>query len=190
MTICHEATKGYQGMYLRQTLRNIGVFSLFTLVVTGSAQASDYGYATISLKDGMEQTIQLSLNGPKQTLTSLGKSMYLPDVRVTSSGSPNSIVSLPGSECFTNCDRVELEAKGTTTGRVILSFNVKHKDVPRFRPLLAQSDGSFYNPEATGWTIEGTVLIRDKQVLPLVLTSSGEQVGTLRWLNGTPEQGR
>ena len=67
---------------------------------------------------------------------------------------------------------------------------VKHKDVPRFRPLLAQSDGSFYNPEATGWSIEGTVLIRDKQVLPLVLTSSGEQVGTLRWLNGTPEQGR
>ncbi|MFT8419853.1 MAG: hypothetical protein ABF636_13645 [Acetobacter sp.] len=167
MTICHEATKGYQGMYLRQTLRNMGVFSLFTLIVTGSAQASDYGYATISLKDGMEQTIQLSLNGP------------------------NSIVSLAGPKCFTNCDRVELEAKGTTTDRVILSFNIKHKDVPRLRPSMVRSDGStIYNPDPTGWTLEGAVLIRDKQVLPLVLTSSGEQVGTLRWLNGTAEQGR
>lgn len=177
-------------MYLRQTLRNIGIFSLFTLIDTGSALASDYGYATISLKDGMEQTIQLSLNGSKQTLTSLGQSLYLPDVRLTSSGTQHSIATLPRPECFTNCDRVELEAKGTTTGRVILRFNVKHKDVPRLRPSLIQSDGSLYNPEATGWTIEGTVLIRDRQVLPLVLTSSGEQVGTLRWLNGTSEEGR
>lgn len=173
-------------MCIVQTLRHYGVYGLFALIVTSTAQASDYGFATISLKDGTEQTIQLVLNGPKQTLTSFRNSMYLPDVRDTSSGTQNSISTLSRPECSNNCDRVELEAKGTISGRVILRFNVVHKDVLRLRPSLIQREGSIQNPEITGWTIEGAVLIRERQVLPLVLTSSGEQVGTLTWKNAPP----
>lgn len=175
-------------MCIHKTLRIFGVCGLFTYIVTANAQASEYGFAKISLKDGTVQTVQLELNGPKKTLTSYRNVMYLPDVRTTLSGTQNSIATLPRPECFNNCDRVELEAKGTSVGRVILRFNVEHRDVPRLRPSLSQSDGSIYNTETTGWTIKGAVLIGDRQVLPLVLTSSGEQVGTLTWVGEPPER--
>lgn len=176
-------------MCIRQTLRNFGVYGLFTLIVTSAAQASDYGFATISLKDGTEQTIHLALNGPKQTLTSFRNAMYFPDERDTSAGIQNSITSVPRSECFNNCDRVELEAKGTTGGRVILRFNVEHRGLPKLHALSIQNGRSIFQAEQTGWTIEGAVLIRERQVLPLVLTSSGEQVGTLTWKNEPSERG-
>lgn len=174
-------------MCLRKTLGFFGVYGLFALVATGSSQASENGFATISLKDGTVQTIHLELNGPKQTHTAFRNDQYLPDVRTTSSWPQKSLATLPRPECFNNCDRVELEAKETTTGRVILSFNVVHRNVPGLRPSRIQSEGSINNPEITGWTIEGAVLIRDRQVLPLILTSSGEEVGTLTWVNTPPE---
>lgn len=167
-----------------------GVYGLFALVSTVSSQASDYGFATISLKDGTVQTVQLELDGPKETLTSYRNVMYLPDEVTTLSGTQHLISTFPMPECFNNCDRMELQAKGTSTGRVILRFNVEHREVPRLRPSRVQSDGTIYNPEATGWTIEGSVLIRNRQVLPLVLTSSGDEVGTLTWVNASPERVR
>lgn len=176
-------------MCIRKALRFFGVYGLCTLIATANAQASDYGFVSISLKDGTKQTLHLALNGPKQTLTSFRNDMYLPDVRSTNSGIQHLVTTSPRAECVTNCDRVELEAKGTTTGRVILRFNVTHKDVPRLRGTQVQNNGSIINAEATGWTIEGVVLIRESQVLPLVLTSIGEQVGTLTFRSDLPERG-
>lgn len=175
-------------MCIRKTLRIFGVYGLFTFVVTGNVHATEYGFAKISLKDGTVQTVHLEVNGPKQTLTSFRNGLYIPDVRTTISGARNSISTLPRPECFNNCDRVELEAKGTSTGRVILRFNVEHRDVPRPLPPLNESEVSISRPETTGWTIEGAILIRDKQVVPLVLTLSGEQVGTLTWANESAER--